>query len=586
MIEASHAQYAADLLKGQSGLVIRDTSGVGSKAQVDLGGFGESSQSNLVVTVDGRRVNSPDLSGVDWTQIPVDQIERIEIVHGASSVLYGDGAVGGVINIITRIPRSGGSVHVEGGSFGTSSDALRLGSDSGKSRVEVDLSHYRTDGYRTNSKYERVDGGGRAEVDLSDRIMLRVNGNYHSDRAGLPGGLSVAQAAADRRQAQPGHARDISHTKDGYADAGITIDTGVGVNLDVSGGFRKRDVSSQFVSYNYTSTTVLRTRSLRPKISYRADMGPLNTHLVAGSDLVWSDGQVSGFDYRRRRQGLYGKADFGVVHDRLHLSAGFRRESMDDAFGAGGATTISNRLNAWELGLAAHATHGLILRANYARSIRLPALDERYQAAVPAWAIPASLNTNLLPQIGRHISVGVTYVANGVSAAVSVSRADMTDEIYYDPNTFANMNYTSRTRHDVFRVVLGWNAAPLLHLTANYTHTRATFRGGSYSGNSIPAVPVNTYGVSWTANWLENLNTVLKVTHVGSSYFISDQKNANPKLAGYTLLGITANYRYHDVTAFVRGDNITNTRYSSYGSYTSVYPAPGIRVLGGASYHF
>jgi iron complex outermembrane receptor protein len=54
--------------------------------------------------VDGRRVNEIDLSGVDWTQIPLDQIERIEIVRGSGSVLYGDNAYGGVVNIITKSP--------------------------------------------------------------------------------------------------------------------------------------------------------------------------------------------------------------------------------------------------------------------------------------------------------------------------------------------------------------------------------------------------------------------------------------------------------------------------------------------------
>ena len=76
----------------------------GRQQSVDIRGFGETGALNTLVLVDGRRVNEIDLSGVDWSQIPLDQVERIEIVRGPGSVLYGDNAVGGVINIITKRP--------------------------------------------------------------------------------------------------------------------------------------------------------------------------------------------------------------------------------------------------------------------------------------------------------------------------------------------------------------------------------------------------------------------------------------------------------------------------------------------------
>jgi len=62
-IEESHAENVVDVLKGKANIFVRDTSGVGAKAQVDLGGFGESAAANNVVLIDGRRVNNPDLSG-------------------------------------------------------------------------------------------------------------------------------------------------------------------------------------------------------------------------------------------------------------------------------------------------------------------------------------------------------------------------------------------------------------------------------------------------------------------------------------------------------------------------------------------
>jgi hypothetical protein len=103
-IKKSNAKSIPDLLRTEEGILVRNLLGNGKNAQVDLRGYGESAPYNTLVLIDGRRVNSIDLSGVDWTQIPIDSIARIEIVRGTGSVMYGDNAVGGVINIITRLP--------------------------------------------------------------------------------------------------------------------------------------------------------------------------------------------------------------------------------------------------------------------------------------------------------------------------------------------------------------------------------------------------------------------------------------------------------------------------------------------------
>jgi len=81
-IENSNARTVSDVLRSEEGIVVRDWFGNGKTAQVDLRGFGETANANTLVLMDGRRVNEIDLSGTDWTQIPLEQIQRIEIVRG------------------------------------------------------------------------------------------------------------------------------------------------------------------------------------------------------------------------------------------------------------------------------------------------------------------------------------------------------------------------------------------------------------------------------------------------------------------------------------------------------------------------
>ena len=102
-IAESGSSNLVELLSRQAGLNFSSYSNE-AQAQVSLRGFGENSFGRVLVLVDGRRLNNPDMQGLNWLAIPLESIERIEILHGPGSVLYGNNAIGGVINIITKTP--------------------------------------------------------------------------------------------------------------------------------------------------------------------------------------------------------------------------------------------------------------------------------------------------------------------------------------------------------------------------------------------------------------------------------------------------------------------------------------------------
>jgi len=578
-IEASHAQNIVDVLKGQANIVVRDTSGVGAKSQVDLGGFGETGSSNNVVLVDGRRVNSPDLSGTDWTQIPVDQIERIEIVHGGGSVLYGEGAVGGVINIITRIPEAGGSISLGGGSFGELSARTRIGSDSEKTRLEMNLSGLSTKGYRDNSFFDRFDAGARAEADLTPEINVHISGNHHKDRAGLPGQLSLAQMTMNRRQASSPN--DFSKTTDSFVDGGISLTASRHLDVNLDGGYRQRNTHADFVSFGSVTDIIIRTRSIRPKMVYSTG-NALNLKLIAGADIDDSHGDMRSFSstvISRKRHGYYGLLELSDDKQRFNISGGARSEDVQTTFKATG-DHLSDRIGTWQLGASVGLTDHLRLRANASRSLRFPLLDEYFSLFF------GTVDTTILPQTGRHYSTSLHYDLDHAWLELSLSRANLNQEIFFNPLTFSNDNYPDKTRHDVLMLSGAWNAGDLLQLSGNYTYARALFRGGVFAGKTIPAVPVDRLGMGWKADWNHHFSTKLNLTYVGSSFQISDQSNTGAKLASYLLLDVVGNYHWQGIDMFARIDNLTNRKYSNYAAYNFFYPAAGIAVHGGASYRF
>ena len=115
----------------------------GAKTSVDLRGFGAFATSNTLVLINGRRLNDIDMAGVDFSTIPRDSIERIEITRGNSgAVLYGDNAVGGVINIVLKNGVGGPPVAIRAeagvGSFNQRM-AVGLGRDQLRTVVDVVL---------------------------------------------------------------------------------------------------------------------------------------------------------------------------------------------------------------------------------------------------------------------------------------------------------------------------------------------------------------------------------------------------------------------------------------------------------------
>lgn len=586
-IEASHAGNVADLFRGQAGITVRDTSGTGAKAIVDLGGFGDSAASNKVVLIDGRRISSPDLSEADWTQIPLDQIERIEILHGAGSVLYGDGAVGGVINIITRIPESGGSISLGGGSFGTMEGAARAGADTGKVRLEANFSGRDSDGYRDNSRFERYDGGARFEADISDSIMWYGSGNHHTDRFGLPGDLTQAQAAANPQQTT--EPENYGTTTDDFINSGLLIMAGP-VELDLPASFRRRNSFAHFGgAFPFNSTSVLRTVSTRPQATYARAIGGHQLQLTIGADIDRVEGTVSGLNAERNRSGYFSSLNLTGHDGGCVLSGGVRSEKVADALNTGSA--VSNRLTAYDIG-ASIGFGDFRLRLNHNRSVRLPRLDERTEWLPPTFT--PSFRADLLPQTGRHYNASLRYSAGRGWLELSYQHARLKKELYLDPTVGffgTNSNYVDPTLHAVFSVAGFWHAADFAKISANYSLVRATFQGGAFSGNRIPGVPRSRAGLSVRSEWTDGFSTTLNASYVGASHLINDQLNTRPKVGAYFLLDAAASYRWQAVEVFVRADNLTSKKYISTGAVSTagvigLYPAATISVRGGASYSF
>jgi iron complex outermembrane receptor protein len=618
-IERSNAKTTLDILRNEVGVIVRDFAGNGKTASVDIRGFGETGPLNTLVLVDGRRVNEIDLSGVDWTQIPIEQIERIEILRGPGSVLYGDNAVGGVINIITKKPEKPLSFRAEilRGSYLYHKESSSVSGKWGPLSAIVYGDYSSSEGYRENGFLRYKDVGGKILFDLSDAVQFSFTGNFHRDDSGLPGALSQLLYEMDRRTTTKPD--DKTETDDGFLTFGVKTNLGNMGRIEADLSYRHREVSNSFLSSLPTSSFKdrrnLTTWGWTPKYILEKTPGGHFNKITLGFDFYHSGSKINsesfffgsttfdGIETTKKSTGLYLLDEFSIL-ENLILSIGGRWEwvTYDISQDLSGVKDRKrNSEPAWNVGLNYLFGKGSSAFVSVKRSFRFPVTDEltQYIFEPPDFQPKIQINPAMKPQTGDHYEAGIRYVfRDWLEGNLTLFWIDLKNEIFYNPDTFTNEN-AEKTRRQGFEVGLRVKPLDWLSLWGNYGYIQPRLRGDAFSGNDIPNVPRHKgsiganlrFGEIFLKEYLKGLSINGRANFIGSRRFISDWANQVEKLDRYYTLDAKLSYSWKGLNAFVGVNNITNQKYAEYGvlnflKQPNYYPSPERNFFGGISYTF
>jgi len=632
-IAHSPGQTVQDILATQPGIQLQSfyggVNGVGTS--VDLRGFGAFATANTLVLINGRRVNDIDLAGVDYSTIPLQSIDRIEITRGNSgAVLYGDNAVGGVINIITKTGAGGppvsGRVEAGVGSFGQVFGNASATTNYGPWSTSTYFSAIHSDGYRANNKLDEQAGSGDIRYTTPDlKAYFNVSGDNQS--LGLPGTRSNHYTLDFVNYfSQLGDLRGSSTPFD-YADKqGVNVTSGFtktltsGVDFIVDGGLRRKtqqagffgDPASPFgLNYSYVDTT-LDTWSITPRLSIQNSFFGFKSDILAGIDYynatydssrsqrasdppnhIYNLSQQTLAAYWQQKLSLTPATDFsyGGRIQYLNLDAKDHYDPLAP-FGAlaAQATPLNTDENhhALNVGLEHRLNDTFTLFARAAQAFRTPNVDERVVTG-PAYDSsfnPIPQNFALKTQTSYDIEGGVRIHSGPLDIQTSYYDMHLKNEIHYNPVLFYNYNLDPTHRYGTETYVT-YRVNDDAKLKGSFTYIRAVFEEGQFAGNDIPLVSrfSGSAGVSWNV-WQKYVVFDATLRAWSSRRMDNDQPNTQPKIPANATVDLKLSGEYDRYYWSASLLNAFDTQYYDYaiasastpGAY-AIYPLPGRSYL-------
>lgn len=583
-IRQSGAKLLTEILRTQAGIQLSDMDGSGMR-NVGVTMRGLSGTSNVLVLVDGRKLNNPSQSGPALNAIALRDIERIEIVHGSAGVLYGDQAVGGVINVITRRAAAGetsGSLVARSGSDNLEDYGVNL-SQGFSNGLSYSLSGQKrnADNYRDNnqSAYESALLNLRYD---HERGFAFAEGQQIKDDLRTPGSIGDAQAALDRRRTYSPDDYSNQDTDTWRFGGGVKLST----NWSVQAEYSDRNEEGEYMYSPNATQYSLRVKSLTPRIvgEYALANGPLVATLgydQVDSDYESNNGWVPVASTQEQRS-YYAQVVYPIV-PKLTATIGVRQSEVDDENQLK-SEQQKDDLTASEFGLSYQISNEWRVFGRFAESFRFANPDDNN--LVPVGVV------FLKPQTGESFELGTQWQGEKSQVSYALYHMTLNDEIVYDPfapnNQFytgANINLPDSERQG-FTLDADTRLSDELALRFNYTYTDAEVIDGSFDGKKVPFIAENAAAATVLFTPVSSLTFSLEGIYTGSRYKTDDESNSGNKLAPLTVFNLAAVYSYRQIELSGRINNITNELYAGYHSSWGQYPQPERNFEASVTYRF
>lgn len=596
-----------EILAREPGIVVRSFNGSPASATIDLRGLGVTAGQRVLILVNGRRLNRPDLGQINWLQIPAYLIERVEILKGGQSVIHGDNAVGGVIKITTRKnDAEGGEVAATVGGHGLVTGHAAASRGGSSHDAFFSASAYQEDGYRDRSAAEATSAGGQLNYRLSEHWESTTSLRWTDSEMELPGALYSIGFPGDPTAA--GNPADVARQTNWTLDQQFSSELPGGVQFQFDFNVERQDIEFELFA---SGDAIIDSVSLRPRALFDA----VGVQWTTGADFVWETLDFTGYESREREISLdraeldrrsIGAYLYGVlpISETLELRAGARQQWFEtkaarairatptDAYATDYDGNLNADLMAATVGLNFRPWHDLRLWTRYDRIFRFPLTDEI--ASYQGFALPVPFNENLDAEKGNSLEFGGQWSINRWELQGTLFYLALEDEITFDSTLFQNVNKPGSERlgaevsivyrQESYTLSLGW-----MGLDAEITEGDAT-------GNRPALTPKNvlTAQVLWRPVEFLDLGATYRYlseqyeeSYLDRAAFSPDGVNPDPILPSSSVVDLHASFALGEQLSLrLIVNNITDERYATYKVYGGWYPAPGRTARAQFAYRF
>ena len=540
-IEERHYTTVTEALNSISGITFRSNGGLGTTTSVNIRGM---KSNRVLVLIDGIRQNDiTGLNGAPFAHLMTTDIERIEVIKGAQSGIWGADATAGVINIITKSAKKGlnFSVAQEFGSFGTS-------------QINANLA-YKTDKFYFKINHNNLDSKGfTAYAPRGTDINQYEDDAYRNKTTNIKAGFNIT----------PTNKLDISHTTiDGqgnYDDAfnknpnstittNSTKDSFSSINFNHIDSFNEVNLYAKKSTFDRTSTSSFGTSpfkgevkeyGLSSKISYLS-----NSFLLVGGDYKKFEHQ-SGLDRSYNNKALF-------LTNNNKITNAFGDTIVTESIRYDKYSDFKNKTTG-KVGIkqSFSAVDGLNLSANYGTAYNIPTLYNLYGSFVG--------NSNLTPESTKSYDVTLAY--KDFSATYFNSKID--SFIDYDFTSFNYQNLAGTSNIKGYE--LAYNSTLTDDIALNLGYSNLTTKNSS--GQALARQPKENIKFGLDYYGIDKLHLGAYGEYVGERYDKADKQDE--QTGRYTIANFVANYEVDPHLSFYgKVDNITDKYYQTVDGYAT-----------------
>lgn len=567
-IQNSGADNLYDFLDQYTSLTVLPSFGNPFVQKLDMRGYGiGDGYQNMVITLNGQRLNNIDMVPQLLSAISPGIVERIEITKGSGSVISGDGAMAGTIHLYTK-DKSGVTFGAAAGSHGQSSGKLNAGVIGDTYSLSFNADKSRHDGYSVadvTGKKDKADSenyGIQGKYFASSQMELRLGHTQSTIDITYPGNMTQAEFYTNPAQ-NSGNTYTQQRFTDDNTSAGMTYDFSASLKLDYDTHHETK--TSEYISpFSFKADYVYDSHDL----AIKHDAG--NRKIIAGLQVF--DGEREGSTNNTSKVNTAYFVQGLLKYNSTNYSIGARSEQVEYTYqpNSGAALSDSHSLTAYEIGVNLKYSDSLSVFTNYQHAYQAPDIDRFFNFG-------GTFNAFIEPAISDTLNVGINRKLDKTDWKIALFYVELENEIYYNSATFTNTNIDRSHKYGL-EFQTRHNVTQDFSTNLNYTYTRAIIDsendgGGTFNGKHLPGVSAHTLNLGLTYKLAGQSSINLGHVYRSEAYAANDFANdLAQKQPAYNSTNVHYRYRLSSTTLYAGVENLFDNPNGIQVRDDAIYP--------------